>query len=120
MHIKLSFIIVVDDDQPIEREQRPLETKRRIKRCPAKNEKKTSRFGTFYFEKVFQASKNAHIIENPRSIIVTKVGVAEGFKNIKNLEDESFALSESKASILLRLKDNFDRISTGKSILFRI
>ena len=27
-------------DQPIEREQRPLETKRRIKRCPAKNEKK--------------------------------------------------------------------------------
>jgi len=60
------------------------------------------------------ASKNAHIIENPRSIIVTKVGVAEGFENIKNLEDEAFALSESKASILLRLKDNFDRIENWR------
>ena len=46
-----AFLEAVDDDQPIEREQRPLETKRRmeqrpletkrrIKRCPAKNEKK--------------------------------------------------------------------------------
>ena len=56
------------------------------------------------------ASKNAHIIENPRSIIVTKVGVAEGFDNVKNLEDVAFLVAESKVCILLRLESNFDRI----------
>ena len=61
------------------------------------------------------ASKNAHIIKNPRSIIVTKVGVAEGFDNIKNLDDVAISLTESKASILLRLKDNFDRNDVGYS-----
>ena len=40
---------------------------------------------------------------------MTKVGVAEGFDNIKNLDDVAISLTETKASILLRLEDNFDR-----------
>ena len=55
------------------------------------------------------ASKNAHIIENPRSIIVTKVGVADGFLHIKNLEYVAFFLSESEVHRLLTLEQNFDR-----------
>jgi len=40
---------------------------------------------------------------------VTKVGVAEGFDNVKNLEDVAFFVAESKVCILLRLEGNFDQ-----------
>ena len=40
---------------------------------------------------------------------MTKVGVAEGFDNIKNLENVAFLVAESKVCILLRLEGNFDQ-----------
>ena len=64
-----------------------------------------SRFGTFYFDD--DDERNRLISSFQKCTYYREPQIAEGFDNVKNLEDVAFLVAESKLCILLRLEGNF-------------